>query len=155
MPVTPFQQVLDAHQDVVWRVCVAVAGRDEAEDAFQEAWLSALRAYPKLDDGANVRAWLITIAHRKAIDIHRGRARRPLVVEHLPETPAPEPAVPDDGLWDAVRALPPGQRAAITLRYAGDLRPAEVGQALGISGDAARRRIADGLKTLRLEVQPT
>lgn len=152
--VTPFQQVLDVHRDVVWRVCVAVAGREEAEDAFQETWLAALRAYPDLDEGANVRAWLVTIAQRKGIDVHRGRRRRPLVVEDVPDRAAPPQAEPDDALWDAVRALPPGQRAAITLRYAGDLRPIEVAQALGISDEAARRRIADGLKSLRLEVQP-
>ena len=153
MSVTPFQQVLVAHRDVVWRVCVAVAGRDDAEDAFQETWLSALRAYPRLDASANVRAWLITIAQRKAIDVHRGRKRRPLAAGDLPETPAPERPEPDDDLWDAVRALPAGQRAAITLRYAGDLRPMEVARALGISDEAARRRIADGLKSLRQEVQ--
>jgi RNA polymerase sigma factor (sigma-70 family) len=155
MSVTPFQHVLTAHREVVWRVCVAVAGRDDADDAFQETWLSALRAYPRLDSDANVRAWLVTIAQRKAIDVHRGRRRRPVVAGDLPDAPAPERPEPDDGLWAAVRALPPGQRAAVTLRYAGDLRPVEVAQALGISNEAARRRIADGLKSLRQEVQPS
>lgn len=154
MSVIPFQQVLDAHRDAVWRVCVAVAGRDEAEDAFQETWLAALRAYPRLEPGANVRAWLLTIAQRKAIDVHRGRARRPLVSDRLPEPQAAPPAEPDDALWAAVRELPPGQRAAITLRFAGDLRPIEVADVLGISADAVRRRIADGLRNLRQEVQP-
>jgi RNA polymerase sigma factor (sigma-70 family) len=156
MAMPPFQQVLDAHRDVVWRVCVAGAGREEAEDAFQETWLSALRAYPRLDEGANLRAWLITIAQRKAIDVHRARARRPIPAgESLPDRGVPATPEPDDELWSRVRALPPGQRAAITLRYAGDLRATEVARALGISDEAARRRIADGLKTLRLEVQPT
>jgi len=151
---TPFQQVLDAHRDLVWRVCVAAAGRNEADDCFQETWLAALRAYPRLDEDANVRAWLVTIAQRKAIDAHRARGRRPLAAGELPDAPAPPRPEPDDELWGAVRALPPGQRAAITLRYAGDLRPQEVAQALGISAEAARRRIADGLKSLRLEVAP-
>ena len=150
----PFQQVLDAHRDRVWRVCVATAGRDDAEDAFQEAWLSALRAYPRLSAGANVEAWLVTIAHRKAIDVHRTRARRAIPVGDVPERAAADPPAPDDELWAAVRALPPGQRAAVTLRYAGDLRPAEVAAALRISPEAARRRIADGLQSLRQEVQP-
>ncbi|MBX5442384.1 MAG: sigma-70 family RNA polymerase sigma factor [Solirubrobacteraceae bacterium] len=152
----PFQQVLDRHRDTVWRVCVATAGRQDAEDAFQEAWLAALRAYPRLPEDANVEAWLVTIAHRKAIDVHRARARRPVPSDTLPEraaAPAPAPAE-KDALWAAVRALPPGQRAAITLRYAADLRPIEVAEALGISPEAARRRIADGLKSLRQEVQP-
>lgn len=155
MSVTPFQQVLDRYRDAVWRVCVATAGRDEAEDAFQEAWLSALRAYPRLPADANVEAWLVTIAHRKAIDVHRARARRAIPTDALPERVAHHDRQPDDALWEAVRALPAGQRAAITLRYAGDLRPLEVGQALGISAEAARRRIADGLKSLRQEVAPT
>ncbi len=156
---TPFQLVLERHRDVVWRVCVAGAGRQDAEDAFQEAWLSALRAYPRLAPDANVEAWLVTIAHRKAIDVHRARARRtlPLDPTELPEPrDAPSvtpPAVPDDPLWESVRALPAGQRAAITLRYAGDLRPHEVALALDISPEAARRRISDGLAALRQEVQ--
>jgi RNA polymerase sigma factor (sigma-70 family) len=154
--VTPFQQVLDTHRDVVWRVCVAGAGRQDAEDAFQEAWLSALRAYPGLPPDANVEAWLVTIAHRKAIDVHRSRARRavPLDPQALPEPhPASPPAEPDDPLWESVRALPTGQRAAITLRFAGDLKPREVALALDISPEAARRRISDGLAALRQEVQ--
>ncbi len=149
----PFQKVLDAHRDRVWRVVVATAGREDAEDAFQEAWLSALRAFPRLPPGANVEAWLVTIAHRKAIDVHRGRARRAIPTgDALPETAVHDRPPRDDALWDAVRALPTGQRAAITLRYAGDLRPHEVADALGISPEAARRRIADGLENLRQEV---
>jgi RNA polymerase sigma factor (sigma-70 family) len=157
--VTPFQQVLDRHRDAVWRVCVAAAGRQDAEDAFQEAWLSALRAYPRLPADANVEAWLVTIAHRKAIDVHRARTRHavPLDPAQLPEprdgTPVAPPPEPDDPLWASVRALPTGQRAAITLRYAGDLRPREVALALRISPEAARRRISDGLAALRQEVQ--
>jgi RNA polymerase sigma factor (sigma-70 family) len=157
--VIPFQQVLDAHRDVVWRVCVASAGRQDAEDAFQEAWLSALRAYPRLAAGANLEAWLVTIAHRKAIDLHRARARRaiPLDPVDLPEprdaAPVAPSTEPDDPLWVTVRALPPGQRAAITLRYAGDLKPREVALALDISPEAARKRISEGLAALRQEVQ--
>jgi RNA polymerase sigma factor (sigma-70 family) len=155
--VLPFQQVLDAHRDLVWRVCIATAGRQDAEDAFQEAWLSALRAYPRLPPDANVEAWLVTIAHRKALDVHRARARRPipLPADELPQPAAAPLPLRDDALWQAVRALPAGQRAAITLRYAGDLRPLEVALALGISAEAARRRLADGLRNLRLEVAPT
>jgi RNA polymerase sigma factor (sigma-70 family) len=154
--VIPFQQVLDAHRERVWRVVVATAGRQDADDAFQEAWLSALRAYPKLPEDANHEAWLVTIAHRKAIDVHRRRARHAIPVgDDLPETPVRDGPPADDDLWDAVRALPAGQRAAITLRFAGDLRPHEVADALRISPEAARRRIADGLKNLRQEVQPT
>jgi len=150
----PFQRVLEQHSDVVWRLCVATAGHNDADDAFQETWISALRAYPKLGRDSNVRAWLLTIAHNKAIDTHRSRTRRPLPTDSVPDRPAPEPPQGDDDLWAAVRALPEGQRAAVTLRYAGDLRPIEVATALGITPEAARRRIADGLQRLRQEVSP-
>ena len=147
----PFQRVLDEHRDAVWRLCVATAGRDDADDAFQETWASALRAYPALGRGANVRAWLLTIAHRKAIDTHRSRARRPVAVGAAGEELAAPPAAdaPDDDLWAAVRALPDGQRAAVALRFAADLSHAEAAAVLGITEAAARRRVADALKTLR------
>ena len=148
----PFQRFLDEHADAMWRLCVASVGRSEADDAFQEACLAALRAYPRLRAGSNLRGWALTIAHRKALDVHRARTRRPVAVGVAGEDrPAPPAAEGDDALWDAVRALPDGQRAALTLRYAGDLEPSEVAKALGISPEAARRRIADGLAKLRQE----
>jgi len=154
----PFQRFLADHGDAMWRLCAASVGREEADDAYQEAALAALRAYPRLRAGSNLRAWALTIAHRKALDVHRARARRPVAVgavddERPPAAGLPEPE-PDDALWDAVRALPPGQRAALTLRYAGDLQPAEVAAALRITPEAARRRIADGLARLREEYRP-
>ncbi len=54
----------------------ASVGPPDADDAFQETFLSALRAYPRLRPDSNLRAWVLTIAHRKALDIHRARARR-------------------------------------------------------------------------------
>lgn len=148
----PFQAFLDDHAETMWRVCVAAAGRQDAEDAFQEACLSALRGW----DGRTVRderGFAVTLAQRRAIDLHRGRARRPTVsVEVVGEAPgdafAPPPDV-EDPVWDAVRTLPDGQRAAVTLRYAADLTPSEVAAALDITPEAARRRVADGLAALR------
>src|SRR5437763_3674663 len=119
MRLPPFQRFLDEHADAMWRLCAASVGREEADDAFQEACLSALRAYPRLRAGSNLRAWALTVAHRKALDVHRARQRAPVAVgvagEDRPGAPAAEPA--DDELWAAVRALPDGQRAALTLRF--------------------------------------
>ena len=69
----PFQRFLDEQRDPVWRFLVAAVGRDAADDCFQETFLAALRAYPKLRDASNLRAWVMTIADRKAIDHHRSR----------------------------------------------------------------------------------
>ena len=81
----PFQALLDEHRDDVYRFLVASLGRDEADDCFQETFISAMRAYPRLRDASNLRSWLFTIAHRKAIDAHRARTRRAVPVEEVPE----------------------------------------------------------------------
>ncbi len=151
----PFQRFLDAHREDVWRFLVASVGRDAADDCFQETFMSALRAYPRARI-ENPRAWILTIAHRKALDHHRARKRRPVPVAAVPEVPAPAPAtgpaLDGDGVWSRVGALPPKQRAALLLRFAGDLSHREVAAALGCSEDAARRSAHEGLKRLREEL---
>jgi DNA-directed RNA polymerase specialized sigma24 family protein len=151
----PFQRFLDDHRDDVWRFLVASVGRDAADDCFQETFMAALRAYPRTRI-ENPRAWILTIAHRKALDHHRGRARRPVPVAAVPDAPAPgSPGPPDPGghgVWARVGALPPKQRAALLLRFAGDLSHREVAAVLGCSEEAARRSAHEGLKRLREEL---
>jgi len=147
----PFQALIDEHAGDVMAVCRGTVGRTDADDCFQETFISALRAYPRLQDGANLRGWLITIAHRKAIDHHRARGRRPVPVAEVAEVAISDPE-PTDGIWAAVGALPPKQRAAVTLRYASDLPHAEIAAALGCSPEAARRSLHEGIKRLRREL---
>ncbi len=147
----PFDQVVDEHGPAVLRVCRAILGPADADDAWSETFLAALKAYPRLTPGSNVRAWLVTIAHRKTIDRHRAAARAPLPVESLPERPTNlgMPIETDQELWDSVKALPPKQRGAVAYHYLADLPYAEVGQLLGTSEAAARRSAADGIARLR------
>jgi RNA polymerase sigma factor (sigma-70 family) len=145
----PFQALLDEHRLEVLRFLVALVGRQDAEDCFQETFLSALRAYPKLRDASNLRAWLLTIAHRKAMDHHRSRTRRPEPVDEIPERSGHHAPEAEPALWDAVRALPPRQRSAVVARYVGDLSYRDVARIAGGSEEAARRNAADGLATLR------
>jgi DNA-directed RNA polymerase specialized sigma24 family protein len=148
----PFQRFLDAHRDDVWRFLVAAVGRDAADDCFQETFMAAMRAYPRTRV-QNPRAWVLTIAHRKALDHHRARARRPVPVGAVPDAPAPPAPEPgSDGVWARVSGLPPKQRAALLLRFAGDLSHREVAAALGCSEEAARRSAHEGLKRLREEL---
>jgi RNA polymerase sigma factor (sigma-70 family) len=147
----PFQTLIDDHAGDVMAVLRGAVGREGAEDCFQETFLSALRAYPKLNDSGNLRGWLITIAHRKAIDHHRARGRLPVPVAEVVEVAITDPE-PSDGVWTAVGALPPKQRAAVTLRYASDLPHAEIAAALGCSPEAARRSLHEGIKRLRKEL---
>jgi RNA polymerase sigma factor (sigma-70 family) len=153
--VIPFQRFLDEQREPVWRFLVASVGRDAADDCFQETFLAAMKAYPRLRADSNLQAWVMTIAHRKAMDWFRSRARGAIPVEDVPETPVHDPELRDDETWARVRELPPKQRAALLLRYAGDLSHAEVAAALGCSEDAARRSAHEGLKKLRLEMSPT
>jgi RNA polymerase sigma factor (sigma-70 family) len=147
----PFQALVDAHGAAVHRFLRVEAGPECADDCFQETFLAALRAYGELRDASNLRGWLFTIAHRKAVDHHRRRARAPLPAETVPE-PAVERRERDDALWAAVRALPPKQRTAVGLRYVGDLAYADIARALSCSEDAARQNVRAGLARLRQEV---
>jgi RNA polymerase sigma factor (sigma-70 family) len=151
----PFQRFLDSHRDYVWRFLVSSVGRVEAEDCFQETFIAALRAYPRLRPDSNLRAWVLTIAHRKALDAHRARARRAVPVGDAVETDgrsAEYPAARDESLWEAVRLLPARQRSAVVLRYVGDLPHRDIAVAIGCSEEAARRSLHEGLTKLRKAV---
>jgi RNA polymerase sigma factor (sigma-70 family) len=149
----PFQTLLERHADEVLGVLRGAVGRNEADDCFQETFLAALRAYPKLHSDENLRGWLMTIAHRKAIDHHRANGRRPLPVAEVAAVAATvDDPLPDSDVWDAVGSLPPKQRAAVTLRFAADLPHAEIAAALGCTTEAARRSLHEGVKRLRKEI---
>jgi RNA polymerase sigma factor (sigma-70 family) len=155
MALPPFQTLLDAHGRDMHRFLIATVGHDGADDCYQEACLAALRAYPGLRHASNLKSWLLTIAHHKAIDHVRAVARRPIPVEALPDhassgAPADE-ADPPDGLWDAVSELPPKQRAALTLRYVADVPYDVVAAVMQTSEAAARRNVHEAIKRLREE----
>jgi len=154
MPLPPFQAALDEHRDAVARFLVASVGRQEADDCLQETLLSALRAYPRLRPGSNVRGWLLTIARNKAMDSHRARRRQPVPVGESLDAPAGgshEFEGDDEELWAAVRELPPKQRAAVVLRFVNDLSHREIAAVLDCSEPAARRSLHEGLSKLREE----
>jgi RNA polymerase sigma factor (sigma-70 family) len=146
----PFEAVVEIHGPTVLRVCRAVVGVTDADDAWSETFLSAMKAYPSLPDDANVEAWLVTIAHRKAIDIGRARSRRAAPTDTIVDDaklPAHTDANPDLGA--ALAALPDKQRRSVAYHYLAGLPYAEVAAILGGSVEAARRAAADGIATLR------
>ena len=152
MTLPPFQAFLDAHVEGIHRLLVALVGPQEADDVLQETLIAALRAYPRLRPGSNLRAWGMAIARNKAIDAARARGRRPVPVAALDDVPAPMEESPDGEVWSVVRLLPEKQRTAVALRYAADLRHREVALAMGVSEEAARRSVSDGLRRLRKEL---
>ena len=154
MDLPPFQALLDAQGRDVHRFLVATVGVCEADDCYQETWLAALKAYPRLRDASNLRSWILTVAHRKAIDHLRAKNRRATPVAELPEiaVPATLPEGPPE-LWARVRALPPKQRTAIALRTVADLAYADIARIMGTSEAAARRNVHEALQRLRTEQQ--
>ena len=145
----PFDELVREHGAVVMRVCRAILPPADAEEAWSETFLAALSAYPRLRPDSNERGWLVTIAHRKALDQLRAAGRQARPVADVPETGATDPPRADDELRAAVVALPPAQRDAVVLHHLGGMPYADVAAELGVTPAAARRRAADGIATLR------
>jgi RNA polymerase sigma factor (sigma-70 family) len=146
----PFETVVARHGPTVLRVCRAVLGAADADDAWSETFLSALKAYPDLPGDANVEAWLVTIAHRKAIDVTRAAARRAIPTARLPDAATGARADARDlDLTEALARLPAKQKQAVVYHYLAGLPYADVAAILGGGTDAARRAAADGIATLR------
>src|SRR3954466_10294395 len=160
----PFERFLDAQGPTVMRFLVAAVGPEHADDAYQETFLSALRAYPRVRDDGRLDRWILRIASRTAIDHHRararqggarrprGRARQGEPRATAPDRPLAGPEPPDDALLAAVAALPPKQRAAVVLRHLLDRPYPEIAEILGSTEEAARANVRAGLATLRERV---
>jgi RNA polymerase sigma factor (sigma-70 family) len=151
----PFQALVDAHAQELHRFLIASIGPDGADDALQETFLSALRAYPRLRDGSHLRAWLYTIAQHKATDAVRRTVRhRTSDIEEVDpgRMAVNSPRLPDDELWSVVRVLPPRQRAAVVHRFVFDLAYREIAERMGVSEEAARQNVSAALRRLRKEV---
>ncbi|MFL5792373.1 MAG: RNA polymerase sigma factor [Actinomycetota bacterium] len=149
----PFERFLDANGPTVMRFLVAAVGPEHADDAYQETFLSALRAYPRVRDDGRLDRWILRIASRTAIDHHRARARRPEPSAAVPDRPLAGPEPPDESLLAAVASLPPKQRAAVALRHLLDRPYPEIAEILGCSEEAARANVRAGLATLRERVR--
>ncbi len=145
MTLPPFERFYEQHRAEIFGFLVRRLGRDRAEDAFQETFLRALRAYPKLEHGEHLRAWAYTIASRIAVD----EPRRPRADADLPEraSRAGRPAFAQ--LEHLADQLPPTARTAVVLRYGYDLDYSDIGAALGSNATAARQAASAGIRRLR------
>jgi RNA polymerase sigma factor (sigma-70 family) len=149
----PFERFLREYGATVMRFLVVAVGPEQADDVYQETFLAALRAYPRVRDDGRLDRWILRIASRTAIDHHRARARRPEPRASLPERALAGPEPPDDALRAAVAALPPKQRTAVALRHLLDRPYPEIAEILGCSEEAARANVRAGLATLRERVR--
>ena len=146
MEVPPFEHFYEQHRDEIFGFLRKRLGRERAEDAFQETFLRALRAYPRLEHGNHLRAWVYTIAGRIVIDDHR---RQPQAAAELPELATLDGRPAYAALEHLAGELPPTERAAVVLRYGYDLDYAEIGAALGSNAAAARQAASSGIRRLR------
>jgi RNA polymerase sigma factor (sigma-70 family) len=161
-PVPPFERFLEEHRTAVYRFLMVTVGPSDADDCFQETFLAALRAYPRLDHGDDLRSWILTIATRKAIDAGRGRARRALPlgagddlddpVGSITVTPTEELDT-SDPLWGAVRMLPPSQRAAVVYRHVLDRSYDKIAELMGTTQETARANVSHGVRSLRAALE--
>ncbi len=148
--VPPFQDFLEAHRASVYRFLRVAVGPSDADDCFQETFLSALRAYPRLTDGERLDRWILRIASRKAIDHQRAGGRRPTPVAQVPDQPVADvTSHADDALWEAVTSLPPRQRVAVVHRHVLDRPYSEIAELMGSTEEAARANVSQGVKKLR------
>jgi RNA polymerase sigma factor (sigma-70 family) len=143
--IPPFERFYEAHRDEILAFLRRRLGRDRAEDAFQETFLRALRAYGRLQHGEHLRAWAYTIASRVALDELRRRAPAADVAEPTAEDELPAYAQ----LEHLAADLPPTERAAVVLRYGYELEYADIGAALGSNAEAARQAASSGVRRLR------
>ena len=151
--VPPFERFYETHRAEVLGFLGRRLGRDRAEDAFQETFLRALRAYHRLEHGEHLRAWVLTIASRIVLDDVR-RLRPPTTndIDGLPELTDEQGRLPPfEELAPLTDGLPPKERAAVVLRYGYDLTYDEIGAALGSTGSAARQAASAGVRRLRKE----
>jgi RNA polymerase sigma factor (sigma-70 family) len=148
----PFETFLESNRTLVYRYLVAAVGPVDADDVFQETFLAALRAYPRCTEPDRLDRWVLRIASRKAIDHHRGAARRPIPVAAPPDRAASVPDPAEDGLRaaaEAVRDLPSRQRDAVAYRHILGLSVAETASLMGTTEDAVRANAYQGIKKLK------
>jgi RNA polymerase sigma factor (sigma-70 family) len=148
--IPPFESFYEEHSPEVLRLLRRRLGVERADDAFQETFLRALRAYDRLRHAEHLRAWVIVIAERVAIDTHR-RAGEP--ADELPELPHLDGRPAYEELAFLTDTLPPKERAAVVLRYGYDLDYEQIAAALDSSPDAARQATSSGVRRLRRRTQ--
>lgn len=148
--IPPFERFYAERKDEIFGYLARLLGREAAEDAFQETFLRALRAYGKLEHGRHLRAWAFTIATRVAVD----ERRRKLTVSEPVEIPIADDRPAYAELEHLTGALPPTERAAVVLRYGYDLSYDDIGTALGSSAEAARAAASSGVRRLRRREDP-
>jgi RNA polymerase sigma factor (sigma-70 family) len=143
--IPPFERFYEERKDELFGYLARLLGREAAEDAFQETFLRALRAYGRLEHGRHLRAWVFTIATRVALD----ERRRKVPAGEPVEIPVRDSRPAYAELEHLAGELPATERAAVVLRYGYEMSYDDIGAALRSSPEAARQAASSGVRRLR------
>ena len=158
-PLEEFNSVVEIYSEEIfaylWRW---LNGHEDAEDCLQEVFLRAFKAFNRLNEGSNIRAWLYKIATNTAITFRNKRSRREdkeLLIEA--DLRSLEPSPMDQvlskeqlvSILEAVESLPPKQRAALIMRKYQGFSYDEIAGVLECSQESARANVYQGIRKLR------
>jgi RNA polymerase sigma-70 factor (sigma-E family) len=135
---------------------VLTADRHAAEDLVQTTLLKVWRSWPRVRGTEDPVAYVRKVMVNTATHGWRRRWRGEIPTAELPDPPGQDTVDPvgeRDALVRALRRLPPGQRAAVALRYFADLDDRAIADSLACSVSTARSQISRGLATLRVRTQ--
>ncbi len=159
-----FQELLERHEREIYRfACRMVGNPDDASDVLQDTFLRAFKAYSRLPDDANHRAWLYRIASRQSLNHLRARKIRraePLdeALSVVDNNGGPESAVESRRLvrtlGNVLRELSSRQRAALLLKKYEGLSYDEVAEVLGTTQENARAHVYQAMKKVRVGLRP-
>jgi RNA polymerase sigma-70 factor (ECF subfamily) len=157
--VEEFNSVVEIYSDEIfaylWRW---LNGHEDAEDCLQEVFLRAFKAFDRLNEGSNIRAWLYKIATNTAITFRNKRSRREekeLLIEadlrSLEPSPIDQVLSKEQmlSILEAVESLPPKQRAALIMRKYQGFSYDEIASVLECSQESARANVYQGIRKLR------
>jgi RNA polymerase sigma-70 factor (ECF subfamily) len=157
----PFEEIMQRHQREIMRYLLRLSSnREDAADLFQETWLRAYRAYPRLEPEDNVRPWLYAIASNLWRNRARDSARRTRVLipdeKQLPAADAKDHRSDHENegyaavhLRELIVALPAKQQQALHLRYFAGLDYAEIANAIDCSEESARANVSQAMRKLK------
>lgn len=153
-----FARIVEAHDDAMYRVCVAV-GRDPAiaADGVQAAWAIAWKKLGSIHDPTRLRPWLVAVAVNETKTLLKQRQRRARVEAYSDKDGRnggvdPASTVGSIDLRDALERLGPDDRALLAMRYVAGFNATELAAALGISPSGTRTRLERLVARLRREL---
>lgn len=158
----PFDQIVRRHEREIMRYLLRVSGdRDDAADLFQETWLRAYRAYPRLEPASDIRPWLFAIAVNLCRNRARDGARRARVsvagdneklvdgIRRVHRSLNENDGYAAIHMRELMSALPAKQREALHLRYFAGLDYLAIAAAMDCSQQSARANVSQAMRKLK------